>query len=81
MAKKRKNLNATTKVNPPTNLAPPPVNRDGPPFYQQFPLELHYEDNGEKKICWFKDDIDMAKHIKRYGLKDNHYTIKNTTRK
>lgn len=78
MAKKRRNLNATTKVNPPahSNQAVDPTIKET--FHLKFPFELHHMDKTEKKLCWFKDKIDMQKYIKRYGLKAKDYTILQT---
>jgi hypothetical protein len=78
VAKKRRNLNATAKVRPPAN-APIPVEQPNvKPFHLTFPFELQHLDKGEKKICWFKDKIDMQKYIVRYNLKPKDYTIEKT---
>lgn len=78
MAKKRRNLNATTKVNPPAhcNQSTDPTIKET--FHLKFPFELHHIDRGEKKLCWFKDKIDMQKYIKKYDLKPKDYTISKT---
>lgn len=34
--------------------------------YENFPVRL--EQKGENRICWFKDDHDLQKHINRYKL-------------
>ena len=78
VAKKRRNLNATTKVNPPSNAPLPVQQPNAKPFHLSFPFELQHSDRGEKKTCWFKDKIDMDKHIKRYGLKAKDYTVQKT---
>lgn len=78
MAKKRKNLNATTKVNPPAHIAAPKKREDSIPFHLSFPFELHHIDGVDKKTCWFKDEIDLEKYIQRYKLKKKEFTIKQT---
>ena len=78
MSKRRKNLNATTKVNPPANAPLPVEQTNAKPFHLNFPFELQHLDRGEKKICWFKDKIDMDKYVTRYGLKAKEYTIQKT---
>lgn len=78
MAKKRKNLNATAKVNPPTNVPVPQKDENTIPFHLNFPFELQHNDKGDKKICWFKDSVDLKKYIARYGLKEKDYKISKT---
>lgn len=39
------------------------------PFHLVFPVHLSYKDNTEKKDCYFKDEVDLKKYIKRYNLK------------
>ena len=78
VAKKRRNLNATTKVHPPSNAPLPVEQPNAKPFHLCFPFELHHSDKGEKKTCWFKDKIDMQKYIKRYELKAKDYTVQQT---
>ena len=34
--------------------------------YENFSVRL--EQNDEKKICWFRDDYDLQKHLERYRL-------------
>ena len=34
--------------------------------YPTFPVRLEHLD--EKKICWFKDDVDLQKYVERYKL-------------
>lgn len=76
--KKKRNLNATSRVNPPANV-PKPLDDDSiPPFHVYFPFELQYKENGENKLCWFTVKEDMQKHIARYKLKAKEYTIKKT---
>jgi len=81
VAKKRKNLNATTKVNPPAHTASPPKREDLIPFHLSFPFELHHVDRGDKKTCWFKDEIDLEKYVQRYKLKKKEFTVKQTEQK
>jgi len=76
--KKRKNLSATKKINPPTNLPPPKLDETDLPFHIMFPLELQHVDNGDHKTCWFKDEIDLKKYIARYKLKPKQCTIQKT---
>lgn len=78
MSKKRKNLSATTKVNPPPNLSPPKGDDTDLPFHLMFPVELQHLDHGENKICWFKDLTDMKKYVKRNNLKLKDYRIQIT---
>lgn len=75
MAKKRK---GTIRVAPPANLASPKADINDIPFHVSFPVELHHLDNGENKICWFKDKIDCQKYVTRYKLKSNQITIQKT---
>jgi hypothetical protein len=35
-------------------------------------------DKTEKKICWFKDKIDMEKYMKKYALKPKDCNILQT---
>ena len=51
VAKKRKNLNATTKVNPPAHINQPVDLSVRETFHLKFPFELHHMDKTEKKIC------------------------------
>jgi len=78
MAKKRK---GTIKVTPPANLLPQKSDPSDVPFHVAFPIEMHHLDNGENKICWFKDKIDCQKYIARYKLKVNQITIQKTKAK
>jgi hypothetical protein len=41
--------------------------------FPTFPVRLEQKD--ENKICWFKDEYDLKKHITRYNLKKKDYTI------
>lgn len=34
-----------------------------------FPIRLEYQDKQEYKICWFKCQSHLDKHLTRYGLK------------
>jgi hypothetical protein len=34
--------------------------------YENFPVRL--EQKAENRICWFKDDYDLQKHLTRYKL-------------
>ena len=34
--------------------------------YENFSVRLEQKD--EKKICWFRDDYDLQKHLERYRL-------------
>jgi hypothetical protein len=48
------------------------------PFHLYFPIHLIHKDGKEEKNCFFKDEIDMKKYIKRYKLKPKNYTVKDT---
>jgi hypothetical protein len=78
VAKKRRNLNATTKVNPPAHSNQPVDLSVRETFHLKFPFELHHMDKTEKKICWFKDKIDMEKYMKKYALKPKDCNILQT---
>jgi hypothetical protein len=78
VARKKRNLNATTKVRPPANAPVPVEDPNAKPFHLCFPFELQHDDKGDKKTCWFKDKIDMQKYITRYSLKAKDYKIQQT---
>jgi hypothetical protein len=77
LKKNRKNT-SNIKVNPPSNSHSPQINENDLPFHIMFPLELHHLDNGEQKICWFKDEIDLKKYLIRYKLKPKEYKVQYT---
>lgn len=41
--------------------------------YSSFSVRL--EHINEKKICWFKDDVDLQKHLERYKLDNKDIKI------
>jgi len=53
---------------------PKKSNEDLHPF-STFPYRLEYMDGKEKRICHFQTEDHRTKHIKRYGLRKNKYTI------
>ena len=79
MPKRKKNLNATSKINPPANVPLPATTESSSPFHLMFPFELQHKDGTEKKTCWFKDKVDMQKYIDRYKLKARDYSVKQTS--
>lgn len=48
------------------------------PFHISFPVHLRHKDGKIYKDCYFKDDFDCEKYIKRYKLKSKDYTISET---
>lgn len=46
------------------------------PFHELFPFYLKYKDHDESKDCFFKDEIDLKKHLERYKIKN--YTVTKT---
>lgn len=48
------------------------------PFHLAFPFHLSYKDKNEQRDCYFKDEIDLNKYIKRYKLKPKTYVVTNT---
>jgi hypothetical protein len=77
----KKKLRATSKISPPPNIPPPKGDTNDIPFHIEFPIELHHDDNGESKTCWFKDKIDCKKYIQRNKLKLNEIEIQTTKQK
>lgn len=41
--------------------------------YENFPVRLHQKE--ENRICWFKDDYDLQKHLDRYKLDKKNLKI------
>lgn len=78
MARKRKKANSNIKVNPPSKSALQLPQPNTNTFHISFPVELHHTDGDEKKICWFKDEIDLKKYMSRYKLKPKECIIKKT---
>jgi hypothetical protein len=48
------------------------------PFHLTFPIHLNHKDGKVVKDCFFKDEIDAKKYIKRYKLKTKDYTLTKT---
>lgn len=46
------------------------------PIHLLFPFQLSYKDDKEQRDCYFKDEIDLKKHIERYNIKT--YEVKPT---
>lgn len=46
------------------------------PFHIMFPVHLNYKERDEIKDCYFKDKIDLEKHLKRYNIKK--FTVSET---
>ena len=46
------------------------------PIHLLFPFHLSYKDGKEQRECYFKDEIDLKKHITRYNIKT--YEVKPT---
>lgn len=67
------------KTKPNTPKTKPPVQEDVKPsksFHLSFPVHLSYKDGDDLKDCYFKDEIDLQKHITRYKLKN--YAVQET---
>jgi hypothetical protein len=58
------------KITPIRDLTPPL-----PPFHLMFPVHLNYKDRDIIKDCYFKDKIDLDKHLKRYKIKNFTVTV------
>ena len=43
--------------------------------YVAFPYRLEYKDGTDTRICHFECEEHRAKHIQRYKLRKNKYTI------
>lgn len=41
--------------------------------YESFPIRLDQKD--ENRICWFKDEVDLQKHLDRYKLDKRKITV------
>jgi hypothetical protein len=68
----------TKKVVSAPNKSPGPVDISIPPFHICFPVHLKYQDGRDEKDCYFKDEFDLKKYIKRCKLKVKDCTISRT---
>lgn len=72
MKRKTKKEEITTNI--PIEVSP----STGSTFHLDFPLCLIHKDGMATKNCYFKDEIDLKKYIKRYKLKPKAYSISQT---
>lgn len=42
--------------------------------YEGFPIRLEYDDNGDKRTCWFQTQFSLDKHLSKY-VKTGKYDV------